>query len=592
MNKTLIIVESPAKAKKLTEYLGPDFTVKASFGHVRDLPTGNGEIGYKSDTFEPVYEITERAKTTIKTLKATAKECSRVLLATDPDREGEAISWHLAELLGLKKRERIKFHEITATAVMKAINSPAQVDTALVRAQEARRIIDRQVGWLVSGPLSRKIGQRASAGRVQSPALALVVEREREIQAFNKEQFYTVNATFEGGWIATWPHDDFQCKDKTIALSVETSKVFTVKEYEEKTVYEDPPAPFRTSKLLQAASVVLGFDPKHTMDVAQQLFQKHGAISYHRTDESNISDEAFAMILAYGQAHDYPMSDAKRIWKGFEGAQEAHEAIRPTDMTLVSDDSMTADEASLYKLIHARALASQMQPAEYSVVEALLVNERGDTFKAHTKTIRRHGWRVLAVEDEEVDAQAEKVLMPSLSVGHVLTAKAVLHEEHTTRPPKRYTKASLTNALESLGIGRPATYANMVDGLTERAYVQLLKRFLVPEAIGYSIYDALKGYFSFIETEYTKSMESDLDSIVKGEKSYRSVVSTTHQDLTIELSKFGAPIQTHKEPPPVTGHICSKCRNPMIKRNGPRGAFLGCSTYPKCKETQQLKDGV
>ncbi|ACT52101.1 type I DNA topoisomerase [Methylovorus glucosotrophus] len=590
MSKTLIIVESPTKAKKLSEYLGSEYLVKASFGHVRDLPTSNGEIGYHPETFEPIYEVTEKARTTIKVLKAAVKECDRVLLATDPDREGEAISWHLAELLGLRKRERVKFHEITASAILKAINTPSAIDTSLVRAQEARRIIDRQVGWLVSGPLTRKIGQRASAGRVQSPALALVVEREREILAFKKEAFFTVEAEFSEEWGAVWPSDEQQCKDRSVAETIAESKQFSVLEYDLSKLHEDPPPPFRTSKLLQAASVVLGFDPKRTMDLAQSLFQKHGAISYHRTDESNISDDAYGMIVEYGQERNYPMSSEKRTWKGVVAAQEAHEAIRPSDMNYQPDETMTADEAALYRLIHSRAVASQMEPAEYTVATATLSNEQGIKFKAQSKSLCKPGWRVLAVQDEEHDDNPSLSHIPDLSVGQILHSSNVTVCEHSTRPPKRYTKASLTNALERLGIGRPATYASMVDGLTDRSYVQVVERFLTPEPVGFAIYDALKGAFSFIETEYTRGMESDLDLIVKGDKTYRSVVSSKYSDLTTELASFGG--AEIPRPAPSTVGSCPKCGKGMVQRTGSRGPFLGCSGYPKCKETQQLPKGA
>lgn len=586
MSKTLVVVESPAKAKKIAAMLGDSYVVKASYGHIRDLPTKPGEMGYEPNTFTPIYELTERAKDTVKYLKLAMKSCSRVLLATDPDREGEAIAWHIAEVLGVKQRDRIKFNEITEAAIKAAVAKPLPLDIGLVKAQEARRIIDRQVGWLISRPLSNKISERASAGRVQSPALALVVERERSIKAFIREQFFTAVATFDNLWTAVWPNEDELCKDIGKAELAAIKKSFVVTAFEDKAVSEDPPSPFRTSRLIQAASVALSFDPKKTMDVAQRLYQVHGLISYHRTDEANLSDEAYLMIAAYCGKQGLACVSEKRKWKSPEGAQEAHEAIRPTNFDCIVSPELDPDEQALYSLIHTRAVASQMPAAIYSVRTVLLKADEF-TFKAEGKVLVTLGWRAIAghAEDEE-DTPTLACSIPFLSIGQTLNASSVQVKEHMTRPAKRYTKASLTNALESLGIGRPATYAAMVDGLTDREYVRVEKKFLHPEILGEKVYDGLKGSFSFIETDYTKRMEESLDLIVSGKLSYLTVVQNTHTTLLAELSKYGSELGSAVTQ--ETGVSCPKCQKQMIRRKGPKGMFYGCSGYPKCNGTKQI----
>ena len=591
--KTLVIVESPSKAKKIGQMLGSDFVVQASGGHIRDLPVRQGENGWEEASLEPVYELTERGTESVKYLKAKAKDCEKVLLATDPDREGEAISWHVAEVLKVKNRQRVKFHEITAGAILNAIQNPIPLDTRLVRAQEARRVIDRMVGWLVSGSLSRAINEKASAGRVQSPSLALVVEREREIGSFIKQQHFGAQVLFDGSpeWTAKWVNGTKKCLVRTDAERAAAAKNFTVRQFVERDESETPPQPFDTALLQQAASVALGFDPEKTMQVAQKLFEG-GHISYHRTDESNLSDDAFSMIADYARQHGLPIVDSRRKFKSAAGAQEAHEAIRPTHFDL-DTSSLTSDELALYQLIHRRAVASQLADAVYSVRRVEL-DADGHKFNAVGRVTRDKGWRAFGVaaeieKDEEEGEDIQDNAVPVLMVGQTLTAASGRVVESWTRSPGRYTKASLIKTLKALGIGRPATYAAAVDGLEKRGYVSLQKRQLVPTGVAGKIYDALSGKFSFIQVGFTRQLEEDLDAITAGSKSYTEVVRNMFDLLHRELAALGVGAVALKRvaATDVNGDAvkCPKCSKPMVLRSGKNGAFFGCSGYPECRGT-------
>jgi DNA topoisomerase-1 len=598
---TLVIVESPSKARKIGKMLGAGYVVQASGGHIRDLPVKDGENGYDATTLEPVYELTDRGKDSVKYMKAKLAGCDSVLLATDPDREGEAIGWHVAEVLRIKNRQRVKFHEITDTAIMAAIKNPTPLDVNLVRAQEARRICDRMVGWLVSGPLSRTIGEKASAGRVQSPSLGLVVEREREITNFVKTQSFGAVVSF-GEWSADWvvPGTDGQkCFVRSDAELAAGARSFSVSEFVERDEFEAPPSPFDTALMQQAASVALGFDPEKTMSLAQKLFQGleegHGFITYHRTDDTNLSDDAFAMIQAYGALHGLPVVGAKRKFKSAAGAQEAHEAIRPTDFD-ADTTALSIDEAALYKLIHTRAIASQMPDVVYSVRRAAL-DSNGMIYSAVGRTLKNKGWRAFGVaaevEDEEDTAPANAV--PVLTIGDNLRALDGKVIESWSRAPGRYTKASLIKTIKALGIGRPATYAAAVDGIEKRGYVALEKRYLVPTQVAGKIYDALTGKFSFIRVDFTRELEMDLDAITQGKKTYTEVVRNMANVLQAELAALGggvvpAPRAERVMAVDIGGKAvqCPKCKKAMVVRNSARGPFHGCTGYPTCKGTMAI----
>jgi DNA topoisomerase-1 len=601
---TLVVVESPSKAKKIQKMLGTDYIVQASGGHIRDLPTE--EIGYNEKTLEPIYRLTERGKESVKYLESKQGRCHSVLLATDPDREGEAIAWHVAEVLDVPadKRMRVKFHEITPTAVLQAIKNPTPLDTKLVRAQEARRIIDRQVGWRVSGPLSRAIHERASAGRVQTPSLGLVVEREREITAFIKQQFYGVTIVFPGDpteWTADWTPTggpDTKCLNRSEAEQAANIRTYTVLDYKEGEERESPPPPFDTAVLQQAASVTLGFDPEKTMAIAQKLFQGieegHGLITYHRTDDVNLSDEAYQKIQQYAAAHGLPpVVSSKRRWKAGNDAQEAHEAIRPTDFE-ADLTGLSQDEIALYNLILRRAVASQLPDVVYKARRVKL-DGNGMDFNGVGRIQIEKGWRaygeVAEAETEGDEDQKTKVNnIPILKIGATLTAVGGRVSESWTRARGRYTKASLIKTLKALGIGRPATYAVAVDGLEKRGYVSLDGRHLVPNPVAYKIHDALTGKFAFGRVDYTRMLEESLDAIATGKRQYYDVVKAVDAQLTSELATMPAPT-VHQPRQPATDTAgqtikCPKCGKEMVERNGKNGPFYGCTGYPECKGTK------
>jgi DNA topoisomerase-1 len=599
------VVESPSKAKKITEMLSSEYVVQASGGHIRDLPIKPGENGYDSSTLEPIYVLTDSGKKSASFLKKRKSECTEILLATDPDREGEAIAWHVAEVMGIKKRSRVKFHEITETAIKKAINNPTPLDVNLVRAQEARRVIDRIVGWSVSLPLSRIIGEKASAGRVQSPSLGLIVEREREINTFVPHEYFGARLLIEDAWVVNWVvgKSGEQCLDKTKAEFAANVKDLVVIEFEEKEDQIAPPSPFDTASLLQAASVKLYFDPDKTMEIAQTLFQGlegngHGFITYHRTDETNISDDAFLMIKDYASKNGLVTVQCKRTWPKKNGAQEAHEAIRPTDFN-TNIDALNEDQKALYNLIHKRCITSQLCNAVYSVRTASIQGS-GLIFKATGKVVINSGWKSYSgideteTDDQDMSDTEESELIrnkvPFLTIGQNLKATKGKILEKWTKQPSRYTKASLIKKLESLGIGRPATYSVAVDGLEKRGYATIVKRYLTPTPLAEKIYDALKGNFSFIEVGYTKELEKDLDLIAEGKKNFTTVVRNMHSGLMTELLTIGGPVKI--QPARLEAKTddgdkikCPKCKKTMHLRTGAKGNFYGCSGYPKCKGT-------
>lgn len=594
MAKTLVVVESPSKAKKIGEMLGNDFIVQASGGHIRDLPTRPGENGYDAESLEPTYEVTDRGKDSVKYLKSKLELCDKVLLATDPDREGEAISWHVAEVLKVKNRQRVKFHEITKAAILKAVKNPTALDTKLVRAQEARRVVDRLVGWMVSNPLSKLIGERASAGRVQSPAMALVVERERQIKTFVKEQSFGAEIDFSG-WTASWVPID-KCKIRAEAEQAAAVKSFKVIDYVQRDEGEAPPPPFDTALMQQAASVALKLDPDKTMEIAQRLFEA-GFISYHRTDEANLSQEAFEMICAFAKQNNLPTIETRRKFKSAAGAQEAHEAIRPTHF---DDDasSLLGEDKALYDLIFKRAVACQLPDAIYATRRVKLEGE-GKSYTAAGRVVKEKGWRAFGVAAEVEDDEKEELpenAIPYLSAADILSTTSSKVTESWTRTPSRYTKASLVKTLKALGIGRPATYAPSVEGIEKKGYVKLEKRYLVPTPLAEKIYDALKGKFRFIEVGFTKNLEEALDKITAGERTYSEVVHAVHDVLKAELQAIGVTHTDQKRETPkpavdASGEAvkCPKCGKTMVQRSGAKGAFFGCSTYPKCDGTKPIK---
>lgn len=592
MAAKLLILESPGKVKKVQEILGSGWKVAASVGHVRDLPVK--EIGVAAPEFRPKYIPTDRGKEVLARLAALVKSADAVYLATDPDREGEAIAWHLADALKLKDAKRVTYSEITEKAIKAALDAPRSIDMALVAAQEGRRVLDRLCGYMVSGPLSSVAGTKLSAGRVQSPAVRLVVERDREIREFRSTTHYGAELTFENvdnitdGWKASWVTkpwlEDGQeyLLDKSlaeIAAGLRSLEVVDCQESESRTA---PPAPFTTSSLQQAASNTLKFSPKRTMELAQRLYEQ-GAITYMRTDSPNLSQEAVDAIRAFCEAQGWPLVEKPRTWKSKEGAQEAHEAIRPSHIE-VEDAGETTNEKALYRLIRLRSLACQLEDALYAVRTLQLGADLGGKqtiFEAKGRTLTTPGWKALLQGDQtDEEGEAEPANpVPTMKPGTKATALSGAVQTRKTKPAPRFTEASLVRELEKRGIGRPSTYAAIIDTIMSRGYVTTDKRNLVPTSLGDKVVDSLRGHFAFADYEFTRNMEQALDDIAEGKVEYRAVVNAAHAQLERELQAFTK----------ATGKVCPKCGRPLVHRvkkpgKGGKGGydFWGCSGWPEC----------
>lgn len=590
----LLILESPGKVKKIQEILGSGWKVAASVGHVRDLP--QKEMGVAAPDFTPKYVPTDRGKEVLARLAGMAKNVEAVYLATDPDREGEAIAWHLADALKLKGAMRVTYSEITEKAVKAALDAPRSIDMALVAAQEGRRVLDRFCGYMVSGPLSNVAGTKLSAGRVQSPAVRLVVEREREIKEFRSTTHYGVDLTFESlgnitdGWKASWvtkpwlESDQEYLLDKTLAEKVAGLRSLDVTDCQESTSRAAPPAPFTTSSLQQASSNTLKFTPKQTMQLAQKLYEG-GHITYMRTDSPNLSQEAVEVFRAFCEGQGWPVVDNPRCWKSKQGAQEAHEAIRPTHIE-AEDAGETADEKALYRLIRLRSLASQLEDAVYAVRVLQLTADLGGRqalFEAKGRTLLSQGWKVLMAEDATVDAeeaQDPENPVPAMKPGTRATALSGMVLTKKTKPAGRFTEASLVRELEKRGIGRPSTYAAILDTIMSRGYVAKEKRYLASTPLGEKVVDSLRGHFAFADYEFTRNMEQALDDIAGGKAGYRAVVGKAHAQLEEELQTFAK----------ASGKTCPKCGRPMlhrVKKPGKDGKggydFWGCAGWPECQ---------
>lgn len=588
MGDKLLIVESPGKVRHLTEILGPGWMVAASVGHIRDLPAN--DIGVSPPDFQPKYELTTRGREVATKLRSLVARADAVYLATDPDREGEAIAWHLQQVLKLPDPHRVTFGEITATAVTHAVAHPRRIDTHLAEAQEARRVLDRLVGYMVSPAVSRSVGGTLSAGRVQSPAVRLVVEREREIRAFRVTEHYSAQLTFsgtEGIWTAEWalaPHfvseDAPYFMDKAFASRVSKTSPVTVRSCADSESRRSPPPPFTTSTMQQAASVVLKMDPKKTMELAQKLYEQ-GAITYHRTDNPNLSEEAFAEIRAYALPLKLPVLAQQRKWKAKPGAQEAHEAIRATQVAAKAAGA-TPEEQALYRLIRMRALASQMDDARYAVRTARMKGADLDgkpiEFEAKGRTLVYKGW-LLATGGDQTDESGDGAPdnpVPALKTGQVLRPVSGKLLAKKTKPPARYTQASLVKKLEAEEIGRPSTYAAIMDNIQRRNYVTVSRQFLQPTPIAEQLVDAMVGTFQFIDLPFTRRMEADLDDIAQGKGRYLAVVQATHAQLEREL----AHLRTHSAP----AKICPACQQATLyaARSQKGLAYWSCAN-PGCK---------
>ena len=611
--RILVIVESPSKAKTIGKMLGSRYKVVASVGHVRDLPKSTLAIDTENN-FEPRYINIRGKGDIIKMLKKEAKNASKVLLATDPDREGEAISWHIAYLLGIDMNEpcRIEFHEITKSAVKEAIKHPRKLDMNLIDAQQARRILDRLVGYQISPLLWRKIRKGLSAGRVQSAALKIIVDREKEIDAFVPEEYWTIAAEFMKNR-KKFKGELIRYKGKKIRLKNEkdVEKVlgdlkngeYKVIKTEKKETVTRPADPFRTSTLQQAASGKLNFNSRKTMQIAQQLYEgidikgmgTTGLITYMRTDSVRISEEADATVKKlisndYGKEY---LGTNVYVNKS-KGVQDAHEAIRPSNPELRPEeikDSLTVDQFKLYDLIWRRFTASRMANAVYDSSSAEIENN-GYIFRATGSKLKFEGFTKVTGKSAEDRKRKE---LPELEKNEIVSlakmAENPVKEQHFTTPPPRYTEASLIKELEEKGIGRPSTYAPIVATLTERRYVKKEKKALVPQEIGKQVADLMDNYFSdIVNAGFTADMEKKLDSIEEDGVDWHNVVSDFYSGFEKDLDNADKSIEKIVIEDEPTGRNCPKCGKPLVIKHGRFGKFIACTGYPDCKYTESIKD--
>ena len=607
----LVIVESPTKVKSVKKYLGSDYTVMASKGHIRDLPKSKLGIDVEHD-FAPQYVNIPEKKELIKQLKAAAADSDMVYLATDPDREGEAISWHLAQILGLNFNEanRVCFNEITATGVTAGMQNPRQIDLNLVDAQQARRVLDRIVGYKISPFLWKKVKSGLSAGRVQSVALRLIVDREREIEKFNPVEFWTLDAkliasrkTFDAEFYGYKDGSKVEIhnEEEANALLEKIEKGdFVVAAIKKSLRNKQPSAPFITSTLQQEGSRKLNFTAQKTMKVAQQLYEGldvagHGVtglITYMRTDSLRISDEARKSAAAYilKQYGDKYLPKSPRYFKSKNGAQDAHEAIRPTNVFITPEEilgSVTPDQYKLYKLIWERFVASLMSNCVLDTV-SVDIDVADFRFKASGHTVKFDGYTVLYEEGKDSEDK-DSAALPEMSEGEVLKVKSLTPNQHFTQPPLRYTEPTLIKALEDNGIGRPSTYAPILSNILDREYVEKEKKSIKPTGLGTVISDLIVEHFKkIVDVKFTAGMETDLDKVGAGELNWVSTIEDFYADFEKALSKAEESTAGKKVKVPVqeSDVVCEKCGRTMVVRSGRFGKFLACPGYPECKNTK------
>lgn len=651
--KALVIVESPKKARSINKFLGPGYIVKASMGHVRDLP----EKGFGLDIergFSPTYVIIDKKKATIADLRKDADKASTVYLATDPDREGEAIAWHLQHALGIEdsRAQRVRFFEITERGIRDAFQNPTAIDLRRVDAQQARRFLDRIIGYKLSPWLRKKVFHGQSAGRVQSVALRLIAEREREIQAFVSEEYWEIDAALfpQGGnseadryeaKLVEWEGSPFKCSNEADARRIRdalASLPYTVTKVDPLERKDRPDAPFKTSTLQQQASVRFRFSGTRTMKIAQELYEgidtsgegPVGLITYMRTDSLRVSDEAIQNVrsLIAGQYGQKYLPGSPNQYAAGKNAQEAHEAIRPTDLALTPESiqgKLSPEQFKLYQLIYRRFVASQMNPAVFAVTNVEIeAGKRQGVFKTQGRILVFDGYRrVLAPAGKQEDS-----LLPTLSVGQSQELLGLDPSQHFTQPPPRYTEATLIKALEKENIGRPSTYAAIIQKIQDREYVEQQERRFHATQLGLVVSEVLVENFpKVMDMKFTSHMEDELDLIAEGKAEMVSVLDEFYRPLQEDLKtaevrvvlssekcpKCGAPMEERfnkwgkylrctvkecktsvgmdgKAKPDLvlTEHLCPKCSKPLAIREGKRGKFLSCSGYPKCKETFEI----
>lgn len=613
----LIIVESPTKARTLTRFLGGKYTVEATMGHIRDLPKSDLGVDVEHD-FAPHYIVPRDKAKRARELKDIAKKAGSILLATDPDREGEAIAFHVAEIL--KKNgpfQRIVFHEITETAIKEALAHPRKIDIPLVDAQQARRVLDRLVGYKLSPLLWKKLSKRwLSAGRVQSVAVRLIVEREREIMKFQVKEYWTIEGNF-GDIIAHLVSKDgkkyemmlsFSLFDSTYTTTTSTidskqkaenilhdlKPPFVVSAVDKKEIKRSPAPPYTTSTLQQDAGRKLYFSAKRTMQLAQKLYEE-GYITYHRTDSVNLSekflDESHAYIAkTYGK--EFVLSAPRKYTTKSKVAQEAHEAIRPTDtnlpnLTNLSNSDVNRDHHRLYELIWKRAVASQAKEAIFDSTTVVVTSSNGYVFEAKGSVIKFEGF--LKIMGRDID----DVIIPNVKVGDTVDRTSAIPQQHFTSPPPRYTEAGLVKTLEEKDIGRPSTYAPIISTIQDRQYVIREDKKLVPTELGNSVTDFLVQYFpKILDLPFTAKLESDLDAIANGKREWQPVIADFYGPFEKDLTRAYDTAEKVVAAVETLDEVCPLCTSPLVLRIGRYGKFVACSTFPACKYTRQYAEKI
>ncbi|VDH01836.1 DNA topoisomerase I [Helicobacter pametensis] len=598
--KNLVIVESPAKAKTIKNFLGKDYEVIASKGHIRDLPQKKFGIKIDNQHFTPEYVISNDHKEIVSKIKELAKKAQRIYIATDEDREGEAIGYHITQAIGKDASTfpRIVFHEITKSAITHAISSPRNIDMDKVNAQQARRLLDRIVGFELSGLIANKIQKGLSAGRVQSSTLKLVVDREKEIQAFKPVRYFTILGEFEPN--LTTELISFQGQKLEKLSLQDEEKVeeilktlqkdnFSVQEISKKSKKTPTPPPFMTSTLQQSASTLLGFSPTKTMSIAQKLYEgvkTHegvmGVITYMRTDSLNIAKEAQekareALLQTYGER--FLPSKPKNYVSKNKSAQEAHEAIRPTNLGFtpsIAREFLTPDELKLYTLIYNRFLASQSVDAEFESQSIFIASKNG-IFKANgSKLVFEGFYKIIGSEDKDK-------LLPPLKEGEILKTQKITSKEHFTEPPARFNEASLIKMMESLGIGRPSTYAPTISLLSNRDYIKIEKKQIFAQESAFKVTQMLEAHFyEIVDSHFTAKLEEELDGIAEKKQDWQKLLWGFYEPFHQKIIEGKTNIASQKVLIP-TGEECPECGKELVKRSGRYGEFVACSGYPKCK---------
>jgi DNA topoisomerase-1 len=582
--KKLVIVESPSKEKTISKYLGSNYIVTSSVGHIRDLPKSSKNAIDIDAGFVPSYEVLKTKKDVVEKIQAKAKKASEVLLATDPDREGEAIAWHIKEATNLKNPKRIVFNEITEEAVKEALKHPRKIDINLKEAQEARRVLDRLFGYDLSAFIWKKVRYGLSAGRVQSPALRILAEREREINAFVPNAFWVITAEMEteqkDRCVFKCSEEPTESEEMERIIKIGNKEKWFVKDVKEKTIHRKPRAPFITSTLQQTASSRLGFSPSKTMSVAQRLYEA-GLITYIRTDSITLSSQALKQIKLVVQTEFGRELYTPRSFKNkSKNAQEAHEAIRPTECGR-KEAGANPDQKKLYRLIRQRTLASQMQDAEMKqtkIIAQIKSNEKIPDFTLNGSRVISEGW--LKAEPE---ARGEDTEVPKMTKDESLKLLSMNTEEKETQPPSRYSEAGLIKELEKRGIGRPSTYASIIKTLQDREYVEKINKALKPTDTGMVVSSFLEEHFSsYIGDSFTAKMENNLDDIARGDKKYKEILEEFYFPFSKDIASKESMEKITNLGEAGDEHCCPKCKGDMIIKLGRGGTFLSCSKFPDC----------